>query len=76
MVLYYLFQPYNINLESRSAVYSIVNWITYIICWLGIQVHLPTLWFGSAVSVFCIIYAAAAFVLAYRLAPRTFKLRM
>jgi len=75
MVLYYLFQPYNVNLESRSVVYSIVNWVTYIICWLGIQVHLPTLWFGSAVSAFCIIYAAAAFVLAYRLAPRTFKLR-
>ncbi|MCI2062535.1 MAG: hypothetical protein LKJ83_07155 [Eubacteriaceae bacterium] len=75
MVLYYLFQPYNVNLESRSAVYSIVNWVTYIICLLGIQVHLPTLWFGSAVSAFCIIYAAAAFVLAYRLAPRTFKLR-
>lgn len=75
MVLYYLLQPYNVNLESKSAAYGIVNWITYMVSYLAIQVQLPTLYFGAAISAFCILYAAAASLLAYRLAPRTFKLR-
>lgn len=75
MVLYYLLQPYNVNLESKSATYSIINSITYILCYSAIRVEMPTLIFGSAISAFCIIYAVAAFILAYRLAPKTFKLR-
>lgn len=75
MVLYYLLQPYNVNLESKSALYSIINWITYFICWGAIQVQLPTLWFGSAITAFCLVYCIAAFLLAYKMAPRTFKLR-
>lgn len=75
MVLYYLLQPYNVNLESKSAAYGIVNYITYIVCYSAIRFEIPTLIFGSAISAFCIIYAVVAFILAYRLAPRTFKLR-
>ncbi len=75
MVLYYLLQPYNVNLETKSAAYGIVNWVTYFICYAGIQVRLPTMLFGSVISIFCVLYAVIAFVLAYRLAPRTFKLR-
>lgn len=75
MVLYYLLQPYNVNLESKSAAYGILNWITYMISYAAIQVKLPTLWFGAAISAFCILYAVAASILAYRLAPKTFKLR-
>ena len=75
MVLYYLLQPYNVNLETKSGAYGILNWVTYMICYMAIQVQMPTLIFGTAISLFCILYAVAAFVLAYRLAPRTFKLR-
>ncbi len=75
MVLYYLLQPYNVNLESKSATYGVVNWITYVICYSAIQFQLPTLAFGAAISAFCILYAVIAFILTYRLAPKTFKLR-
>lgn len=75
MVLYYLLQPYNVNLETKNAAYGVLNWLTYMVCYIAIQVKLPTLMFGSAVSAFCIIYALVALLLAYRLAPRTFKLR-
>lgn len=75
MVLYYLLQPYNVNLESKSATYGILNWVTYMVSYLAIRVQLPTLYFGAAISAFCILYAASAFILAYRLAPKTFRLR-
>jgi hypothetical protein len=75
MVLYYLLQPYNVNLESKSAMFGIINGLTYFISYVAIQVKLPTLVFGTAISLFCIIYAIVASILAYRLAPKTFKLR-
>lgn len=75
LVLYYLLQPYNINLESKSMTYSVINWITYMICYLAIQIKMPTIIFGSVISIFCIIYVVVALILAYRLAPRSFKLR-
>ena len=75
IVLYYLFQPYNINLETKSFSYSIANLLTYFICYFAIGKKIPTLIFGTAISAFCIIYVVVAFGLAYKLAPKTFKLK-
>lgn len=35
IVLYYLLQPYNINLESKSFAYGIANFLTYFTCCYG-----------------------------------------
>lgn len=75
MVLYYLFQPYNIELETKSSLYSIVNLATYFLCYFAIGKTAPTLTFGIIITIFCIAYAVIAIFLAYRLAPKTFKLR-
>lgn len=75
MVLYYLLQPYNVELEMKNATYSIINSITYIVCYVAIGKRVPTMMFGSLVTAFCIIYVVVALILAYRLAPKTFKLR-
>lgn len=75
LVLYYLLQPYNVGLESRSHAYSIINALTYAACYFLMDVELPTLAFGLCVIVFCVVYIAVALLLAYKLAPRTFKLR-
>ena len=75
LVMYYLLQPYNVAMESKSALYGIVNYITYIVCYIAIGKKVPTIFFGIAVSLFCVLYTAAALILAYRLAPKTFKLR-
>lgn len=74
-VLYYLLQPYNIDLQNKNPAYSIISGITYGICYGLIRVRIPTLYFGIVVTAFCIIYALVALLLAYKLAPKTFKLR-
>lgn len=74
MVLYYLFQPYNINLENKNVTYSIINSLTYFICYIAIGKKMPTLAFGTIVSIFCIVYIIVALFMAYRFAPKTFKL--
>lgn len=76
LVMYYLLQPYNANMEAKGATYTIVNGVTYYVCFYAIGKKVSTLTFGIGVSAFCIIYVVIALLMAYRLAPKTFKLRM
>ena len=75
MVLYYLLQPYNLQMEIKNAAYTAVSWLTYLVCYIAIGKEMPTVLFGAGISVFCVLYVIVALILAYRLAPKTFKLR-
>ena len=76
LVMYYLFQPYNVSTEMKSSTYKAVQGITYLVCWYMIQIQLPTFSFGIATIVFCIAYSLISLFLAYKYAPETFKLRV
>lgn len=77
IVMYYLLQPYNVNLETKNFAYGIVNFITYFVCYyIATSLSISTLIFGSVISLFCLFYIVVALILAYKLAPRTFKLRL
>lgn len=75
LVMYYLLQPYNVNNESKSAAYGVVNSLVYIVCYLIMKVRVPTFYFGIALILFSILYCIVSLMLAYKLAPKTFKLR-
>jgi hypothetical protein len=75
MVLYYLLQPYNADLQLKNASYSLISSLTYFICYFAIGKKVPTLLFGALIIAFCVLYVIVALILAYRLAPKTFKLR-
>lgn len=75
LVLYYLLQPYNVQLENKNALYTIADLVTYYICFFAAGKALPILTFGIAVTAFCLFYVVVSLLLAYRLAPKTFKLR-
>lgn len=76
LVMYYLLQPYNVNTEMKSSTYKAVQGITYFVCWYMIQIQLPTLSFGIATICFCIAYSLISLFIAYKYAPKTFKLRI
>lgn len=76
LVLYYLLQPYTAGLENTSYAYRVVSAMTYVLCYLiSVNVHGATAAFGLGVIVFAAVYVAIALVLAYRLAPKTFRIR-
>ncbi len=75
LTLYYLIQPYNSGTEIKSGTYQLVFWLTYMICYMMIRIKLPTLYFGIAIVVFCIVYSVAASILVYSFAPKTFRIR-
>ena len=78
LVLYYLLQPYTAGLETKSPAYSIIAGATYLVCYFGSRLDLggSALLFGVVLILFCLLYIAAALLLAYKLAPKTFKLRL
>ena len=50
--------------------------VTYVVCYLMMRVQMPTLVFGVTAIVFCAAYSVIACAAVYRLAPKTFKLRL
>ena len=76
LAMYYLLQPYNVSTEIKSGVYTIVMGATYLICYMLMQLReIPAMGFGIVAAAFCIVYSIVACILAYTLAPKTFKLR-
>lgn len=76
LVMYYLLQPYNVNTEMKSSTYSIVQTITYFVCYFMIQIQLPTFAFGICAILFSVIYSFVSLFIVYKYAPKTFKLRI
>ena len=75
LVIYYLLQPYDINMKAKSSTYSIVNGVTYFICYMCIELVLPTTMFATFVILFTAIYIFVALLLVYKFAYKTFKLK-
>lgn len=76
LVLYYILQPYNVYSETKSSTYQVANVATYFVCYSMLRLNLPTQYFGLATIVFAILYCLIALFIAYKLAPKTFKLRI
>lgn len=75
LVIYYLLQPYDINMKAKSTTYGIVNGITYYICYMCIDLQLPTTMFAGFTIVFTLLYVVVSLFLVYKYAPLTFKLK-
>lgn len=75
LFIYYIMQPYTVDLTQKSLLYSVVNWLIYLICFGCVHIKTTSLIFTFGVIFFTLFYTAAAIILTRNLAPRTFKLR-
>lgn len=76
LVLYYLLQPYDVNVEIKNLSFMTICGLTYFICYIASQVQIPTMIFGICMCSFTIIYSVLSLYLAYKYAPTQFKLRV
>ena len=76
LTIYYLLQPYTAGTEMKGGTYRLVSVLTYLGCYYLMRMRMPTLLFGVMTIVFCVIYSILACVLVYKMAPKTFRLRM
>ena len=74
LVIYYLLQPYNKNLEMKKASYSIVSGLTYFVSYILTDIKMSSLLLSVVGLSFTIVYVIVSLFLVYRFAPRTFKI--
>ena len=74
LVIYYLLQPFNKDMEVKKASYSIVNLLMYIVTYQFMDLILDSLKLSIIGIIFCTIYIGLSLLLVYKVAPRTFKL--
>ena len=76
LVLYYLLQPYDVNLDIKNPAFTTICSLTYVVCYMASQTQIPTLVFGISLCLFTLIYSIVSLYLAYKYAPTRFKLRV
>ncbi len=76
LTIYYLLQPYNAGTEMKGGTYLIVQSATYMVCSLIMFQRISIPVFGMMTVLFCVLYCIVASILVYRLAPKTFRIRI
>ena len=74
LVIYYLLQPFNKDLEMKKASYSLVSGFTYFISYTITDLRVSSFLFSMYGLVFTIMYIIISLFLVYRFAPKTFKI--
>ena len=75
LAMYYLLQPYNMEGESKSGLYTFIRTMTYLLAYNFIGKKIPVILFGVGAIVFCVVYVLLALVLVSKFAPKTFRIR-
>lgn len=75
LAIYYLLQPYDNEMKMKSVSFSVVNFLTYFVCYLCTDIHMPFILFSLMIIILTIIYTVIVLGLVYKKAPTTFKLK-
>lgn len=75
LFLYYIFQPYTTDLNVKNPFYKFFNFITYIICYISLQLRDVSTVFLVVVVAATLVYSITALIIVYCFAPRTFVIK-
>lgn len=75
LFMYYVIQPYTAELTVKSPLFKIINAVMYFACYGCLQIKTSSYYFTLGVLGMTIIYIAAALVITYKAAPKTFRLK-
>ncbi|MGM9978307.1 MAG: hypothetical protein ACI33J_05870 [Clostridium sp.] len=75
LFMYYIFQPYTSKFETKSPLFSIINFVVYMLCLNISKVELNNVIFNSCVAIITIIFIPFSLIIIYKFAPKTFRLK-
>lgn len=75
LALYYLFQPYTSDLDTKNPMFKVFNVLMYVVCWVSLQIHAAPSWFALLVFALTVAYSAVMLTLVLRRAPKTFRVK-
>ena len=74
LVMYYLLQPFNEQLEMKNPIYQAIMGLTYLVAYM-FTMEISSIYFGVVVIGITIVYCIVSLVLVYYFAPKTFRLK-
>lgn len=74
LVLYYLLQPYNKDMQVKKISYSVVSIVTYFVAYSIKDLVMSSLLFSVIGIIGTVLYIVVAIILVHKKAPYTFKL--
>ncbi|MGC6767085.1 hypothetical protein ACYSNR_05085 [Enterococcus sp. LJL128] len=75
LFIYYLLQPFTGDMSVVSPLYKIITGVFYWIAYANLQLRFTGFYYAVIVSVLCLIYVGVGFVIIYRKAPKTFRIK-
>lgn len=75
LAMYYLFQPYTSELDTKSPLFKILNFVMYVVCYAALQVKSTPTWFALLVLGMTVVYSVVMLTLVLRRAPKTFRVK-
>ncbi len=76
LVIYYLFQPYDKNLQIKSVSYTLVSLITLVLAYFLSGLVMSSVYFSILGIILTIVYIIVSLKFVYKFAPRTFKIHV
>lgn len=75
LFMYYILQPYTVEFQIKSPLFSLVNFVIYIIGYGCLKIKNVSYYFTFVVVAITAIYMAIALSVTYKKAPKTFRLK-
>ncbi|MHC5248748.1 hypothetical protein [Enterococcus sp. LJL90] len=75
LFIYYLIQPFTVDMTVKSPLYKVITWVFYYFAYMNTQIRFTGFLYVIGISVICLLYVAIGLVIIYRVAPRTFKIK-
>ncbi|MTD38045.1 hypothetical protein GIX45_05235 [Erwinia sp. CPCC 100877] len=75
LFVYYILQPFTGDMEVVSPMYKVVSFGFYMIAYFNLRLQLASYLYVIGLSVISLIYVGIGFLLIYKLAPKTFKIK-
>lgn len=75
LFLYYITQPYTVQLKIKNPIYQIASIIVYLLSWVSLQIRTANLEFTIGIILLTIIYIIVSLFLIYKYAHKTFRLK-
>nr|MCR4943386.1 hypothetical protein [Clostridium sp.] len=73
--MYYILQPYTKDLEVKSPVFSLVNFIMYAACSGCSKIKTAPQYFTAGIIAITVLFIPISFIIIYKYAPKTFRLK-
>ena len=75
LAMYYLFQPYTSELDTKNPMFKFLNIAMYAVCYGATQIKSTPTWFALLVFVVTAVYSVVMLGLVLRRAPKTFRVK-